>query len=241
MAVGRASEVALSSWNGAYWSELQQGLVMNWFEIKTLQQKYMSFINDYKSYHLDIMHTMFFYFASGLDIADHSDRAQHIFPSLGRGKEGKASTDITDFIRRFYEIVPGVLADSSSKDLRYGPTTLMWLHPQGRLRHIVGRCGWTIDTVSERSTGAMLNYIVCLEIDITEAARILCDYQNIRSPHKAPKLVFINEGNRVQIRNFLYELLHLMGRNQAFVKPRLRPFVDAMFATFLLWLDQVKY
>jgi hypothetical protein len=38
LAIGRASEVGLSSWNSAFWSDVHNALFINWMEVKVSRQ-----------------------------------------------------------------------------------------------------------------------------------------------------------------------------------------------------------
>jgi len=42
LAVGRGTEVGLSSWNSAYWSPIHNALFLNWMELKVSRQKIMA-------------------------------------------------------------------------------------------------------------------------------------------------------------------------------------------------------
>ena len=61
LAVGRGTEVGLSSWNSAYWSPIHNAFFLNWMELKVSRQKIMAFVNDALGYKLDYFHAMFFY------------------------------------------------------------------------------------------------------------------------------------------------------------------------------------
>lgn len=161
LAVGRGTEVGLSSWNSAYWSPIHNAFFLNWMELKVSRQKIMAFVNDALGYKLDYFHAMFFYLASGNGIVGPSDSQQRIFPHLSRNNAAIAAKDISVILKKCYGKVDGLHAGPTSKDLRSGPVVHLFMHPQGGVEICAARGGWMIDDLVKEKTGALIFYLTC--------------------------------------------------------------------------------
>jgi len=109
LAVGRAGEVAFSSYNLARWNTVYNCLFLEWSEIKTNAQKPMNFFPDAEHMELDFYHAMACYFIVGAgssSITSSEDMVQDwIFPFL----RTNTSSKMADSMRSL--AVPGVPAD----------------------------------------------------------------------------------------------------------------------------------
>ena len=201
----------------------------------------MGFVNDRKSYALCFFFNMCFYLASGKGIVHDADARQSIFPDLGRDGGKHAADDITKMLRKFVGVSNlGIHDDPSSKDLRYGPVTMMMLHPQGGAEIATSRGGWKMEDVFEKKIGALVFYLTVLEQQVIQGGKILGGYDDIYMDHMEPKLSFLCDDNRQLIDNFLYELFRLADRSPIFFNKNIQPMLHTCFASFLLWLKEVR-
>jgi hypothetical protein len=240
MAVGRGTEVGLTTWNSVYWSYIHNALGMNWMELKVSRQKMMLFVNDSRSYKFDVLFALFFYLASNRGISVASNNLQLIFPTLGRDNGRYAADDISKIIKKLVPYVDSLCEDQASKDLRYGPTNIIMLAKGGSSDLAAARGGWMSDDVTERKTGALVYYLTCLETHVVRAGHILAGREIIDKTYSNPRLV-VSEEESIQIERFLFELFNLAKRHEMFIKDKdLKQMQRVCFATFLLWLDKVS-
>lgn len=243
-AVGRATEVGLSSWPSAYWDEIEQCMFLNWMEIKVSQQKMMSFFPDALSYEMCFFHSLFCYFSSGRGTVSVEEAVHRVFPNLSASDAKYAATILTKYLRALVGVVEGLNEESASKDFRYGPANELYVHPEGGSEITGARGGWGLDVINAskgNQTGAMVNYLTCLGVMICKAGRILAGYQNCAHVYAPPCCHFINASNEVQICNFLSHVLYLHKRH-----PKFNPLTGEMkkvtfiaFACYLMWLEKV--
>ena len=203
LAVGRATEVGLSSWNSAYWSTIHNSLFLNWMELKVSRQKIMNFSNDANSYKLDWFFAGFMYFVSGRGIAGPDDKAQFIFPKLANNEAANAADYISQLLKRYHGVIADVLEDISSKDLRYGPVAIIYLHLFGGLEICSSRGGWMPDDVLDKKAGALVHYLTMIEVQVAQGGRILGGWDDIQKTQVEPKLIaIVTEANKLKIKNF---------------------------------------
>ena len=244
-AIGRGTEVGLSSWPSAYWCDIEKCMFINWMELKVSQQKMMSFFPDALSYECCFFHSLFCYFSSGKGTTVvTTDMVHHIFPNLSENEAKNACVILTVYLRSVVGHVEGLDVDASSKDLRYGPANTIYIHPDGGCEIAGARGGWGLDVISTGyQTGAMTNYLTCLSVLICKAGRILAGYKNCAYVYTPPRCHFITADNQVRIFNFLSSVLHLQKRH-----PKFNPENGSMktvtllsFACYLMWLEKVIY
>ena len=104
LAVGRAGEVALSSWNSVSWDYEQNNLIMDWKELKTGDTDKMNFFVDAETKLTDFYHSLSCYLilGGGNSTLTAASDANWMIPDLARNQE-TASTVMTKYVRSTLE------------------------------------------------------------------------------------------------------------------------------------------
>lgn len=117
LAVGRAGEVACSSWNSVSWDYDLQNLIMDWKEMKTGDTDKMNFFSDATSKLMDFYHALSCYLilGGGNSTLTASSDANWIIPDLARNQETAASV-MTKYVRSALESSEDAFLSSNAKD-----------------------------------------------------------------------------------------------------------------------------
>jgi hypothetical protein len=107
LAVGRAVETGLMTYNTSYWSEIFNAIMFNWMELKTARQKLMGFLNDQISYKFDYFNAHFFYLITGEGAT--KSKEQFVFPSLAANEGRDCSMAISKIFKDIAPYVEGTV------------------------------------------------------------------------------------------------------------------------------------
>ena len=117
LAVGRAGEVACSSWNSVYWDYELENLIMDWKEMKTGDTDKMNFFSDSTSKLLDFYHALSCYLilGGGNSTLTATSDANWIIPDLARN-QGTAASVMTKYVRSALESSKDASLSNNAKD-----------------------------------------------------------------------------------------------------------------------------
>jgi hypothetical protein len=117
LAVGRAGEIACSSWNSVSWDYDLENLIMDWKELKTGDTDKMNFFSDASSKLLDFYHSLACYLilGGGNSALTASSDANWIIPDLARNQETAASV-MTKYVRTTFESLSDPCLSNSAKE-----------------------------------------------------------------------------------------------------------------------------
>jgi hypothetical protein len=147
-AVGRAGEIANTTWNSATWDRDVECLCLDWTEKKTSRVKLMTFFPDSKYFELDVYHSLACYLIAGGTAAYSEDSENWIFPKLaGLSQPSNHVSKILKDIESTKK-VKGLFEDVSGTCLRVGATNQMANHPRVELTHVIQRGGWDFSGIS---------------------------------------------------------------------------------------------
>ena len=117
LALGRAGEIACSSWNVLSWDYELEDLIIDWKEIKTGDTDKMNSFSDASSQLLDFHHSLACYliFDGGKSALTASSDANWIVPDLARIQETAASV-MTKYVRSIFESLSDMCLSNSAKE-----------------------------------------------------------------------------------------------------------------------------
>ena len=243
LAIGRAGEAGIASWNATKWVFEEGGyLYMDWSEKKVGAQKPMSFFCDASSYELCLWHSFACYFVVGggqhaVSSIDASS-ACWIFPFLA--KLASPAAQLNRYLKFVYDQgkVEGLSPDTTGTGFRIGATNWLSLNPLVTLSMIISRGGWDMKGICN-----VFEYLLVQQAAINIAGRALSGWQNPRKSVISPRLVFLdtlNSQEKKKFDNFMNRLLSLHWNPRFDAKGDLRPFAKACFASLLMYLPELN-
>eukprot|EP01138_Halocafeteria_seosinensis_P014020 gb/GECG01014317.1/.p1 GENE.gb/GECG01014317.1/~~gb/GECG01014317.1/.p1 ORF type:complete len:655 (+),score=74.53 gb/GECG01014317.1/:1-1965(+) len=228
LAVGRAGEVALMTWNCLSLPITGEYLTADWAQKKTSTFQPMSFFPDRSNYEIDCLHCFGTYLITS---RGNYGEQNFIFPQLQRIKA--PATKLTTWLKEKDEDQVNYVGTS----LRIGASNQMANTRDVELHHIIARGGWECQGINN-----VFHYLLQLFESINVGGRALAGWTDCKTGAYLPRLVFMTEDNRKDIETFL---THLFGQNTAIFRDissgctPITGLLHAMLASLLMYFDDV--
>eukprot|EP01138_Halocafeteria_seosinensis_P012864 gb/GECG01013141.1/.p1 GENE.gb/GECG01013141.1/~~gb/GECG01013141.1/.p1 ORF type:complete len:705 (+),score=90.99 gb/GECG01013141.1/:1-2115(+) len=224
LAVGRAGEVALMSWNCLLLPTDADYLIADWAQQKTSSFQMMSFFPDRTHYEIDYLHSLASYL---LATRSRNGERSFIFPELQAVKA--PATKLTAWLKE--KDVQQV--DYRGTSLRIGATNQLANTRGVELHHIIARGGWDFEGVNN-----VFHYLLQILQNVNVGGRALSGWSDCKSGAYLPRLVFMNTENAATIDRLLYFLfgayLVIFQEN-----PKITGLLHAMLASLLMYYEDV--
>ena len=139
LAVGRAGEAGLASWDAAWWCGEMEAVVFDWPELNTGEFDPMNFFNDAKDFSLDFYILMCFHYSCGGGVITDEESANCAFPSLAQrpNSVNKYTTDKMKVAAAGVEELKAYLEFIAATSCRSGAAITILEHPEGTLLYMV--------------------------------------------------------------------------------------------------------
>lgn len=231
-AMGRAGEVGLASYNLSWWCTIYEAFTMMWQQRKRVTQVGLNWFCDFCCMELDFVHCMACYMLVGADSSSiAADEDTWMFPFL----RTNTSSKVTEMLKKFVGVVPGVPDDVTATCLRVG--SAMEVTKRTNLVTAVHRGAWDYPMAS--ITTAM-EYVTQTIETVSIAGKALAGWpdptQDVFPPRCEPILTTLTKDGT----NRLYNLLNALFTNArcALMSSKLRPFAQSMFASLVMHLSE---
>ena len=245
-AVGRSSEVAVTTWDSASWDEERQMLVFDWGELKVGQQYIMTLhpsadVED--GWVLDSFHSLGCYLLCAPSKHKASASAEEaginfMFPSYVNMADGGCAAKVTRTIEKCRDggKVEGIPDDLTSHGLRVSAADEMMFNVYLPFFAAIARGGW------DCKADTMLFFYLTLKLHMATAGKALAGWADPTKPVVAPTLEAIyDDSNRDVIENFCHELFQDSPISALLSDPKkLKGFRSRMVASLLMYYTNVK-
>jgi hypothetical protein len=228
LAVGRAGEVALMTWNCLSLPTSGEYLTADWAQKKTSTFQPMSFFPDRSSYEIDYLHCLASYL-----ITSRGKLGEQTFIFSQLQKMRAPATKLTTWLKEKDKEKVNYVGTS----LRIGAANQMANTRDVELHHIIARGGWECQGINN-----VFTYLLQLFESVNVGGRALAGWTDCKTGAHLPRLVFMTESNRRDIENVAS---HLFGQNVAIFRgfssgcTAITGLLHAMLASLLMYFDDV--
>ena len=148
-AVGRASEIATSTWDSMVWNSSLDCVELDWRESKTGKSSMMSFFVDAESYKVCWYHAIVCYLVTTggssfliTNLNPLTQGAKYIFPNFVRLSDGGIASKITGILKGWVGSIDLLTAKHTSQSFKHGAADDLSYNPLVSIVAIVARGNW---------------------------------------------------------------------------------------------------
>jgi len=229
LAVGRGGEIKFQRYDEWHWDVLFEAPDATWTEIKTLTQHCMLFGPDKDSYFSDFYHAFgcFFSVENGLYRGRELDPAIHkyVFPFIHGYVNSGVAAKLTKIMRDY--VSPTVKDRMSSRSIRRGATTFLYMHDGVNEAQLNARGGWASDTNSK-------SYKETTPALTIPAQNALAHWNDTKTPKYPPRLECLGCHVLQKLEEFM-EKLYIVDVPSFQADGPLRPFLRACTASMIMY------
>ncbi|EJK63683.1 hypothetical protein THAOC_15645, partial [Thalassiosira oceanica] len=237
--IGRAMELASTTWESASWDPDRDMLVFDWGDIKTGRQYEMTLHPHHDGWEMDPIHALACYLMCGSPSYKASASVAEmgvnfIFPQY-KLSDGGAAGKVSDIIDKCRKAkVEGIPDEAASQSCRVAATDDMLFNTQLSFFAAIARGGWKCKVDS------LIFYYLTQKVHVAEAGRALSHWPNPKDRVYAPSLdVIITDRNRRNV-ELLCQNLFMYTPIASMLNGRLKGFRNVMVASVLMYLKPVK-
>lgn len=239
--INRTGELSTASYGTCFWDSVEETLKMDMSMEKVSAQKLLYMFADYEDWSVCPFFMLALYRISGngnRHITNPLQDDHWIFPNLAMAASpAKKMNSILkslvpeDDSNPTTETVAGLTKMHTGTGFRIGSINNIVRHPNCGVEHAVMRSGHDHTNIC-----SVFEYLYAQAHLVATAGRALQEYPSPKNKSPQPRLLFLNEENKVLMANFMTELF---GFYESDFSPsgKLWEFAKCIFATFLMHVD----